>query len=147
MLKLIRNEKEFKMIDENSDWSLDLDCDFENRKGKNYKLEKGKTNLIKFIDNNGFPRFITESKAVDGYRMEYKTEKKNITKVNNNSSTNSKWNWFDYATEEEKETLNEIKQNCIKRHDDEVNDPQYKLKLEQKRLLEKLEEINKKLGL
>lgn len=143
MLKLIRNEKEFKIVDENSEWSLDLDCDFENQTGKNYHLEKGKTNLLKFKDNNGFTRYISESKCVDGYKLEYKTEKNIVTKASNNS----KWNWLDYATDEEKETLEKIKQDCIKRHDDEVNNPQYKLKLEQKRLLEKLEEVNKQLGL
>lgn len=143
MLKLIRNEKEFKIVDENSNWSIDLDCDFKNQTGKNYHLEKGKTNLLKFKDNNGFTRFVSESKCVDGYKLEYKTEKNMVTKTSNNS----KWSWFDYATDEEKETLEKIKQNCIKRHDDQVNDPQYKMKLQRQKLMEQLEKLNKELGL
>ena len=147
MLKLIRNENEFKVIDENSNWSLNLDCDFEKKSGKHFHLTHGKPE-IKFIDNNGFPRCIIESKAVDGYTMEYKTEKKSIIKTSDGTkSSNQKWSWLDYATDEEKETLNKIKEECIKRHDKEINDPQYQLKLKQKKLLEELERINKELGL
>lgn len=144
MLKLIRNENEFKVIDENSNWSLNLDCDFEKKTGKNFHLTHGKPE-IKFTDNNGFTRYIIESKAVDGYMMDYKTEKKSITKSNGTSS-NQKWSWLDYTTDEEKQTIENIKNACIKRHDDEVNNPQYQLKLKQKKLLEELEKINKELG-
>ena len=144
MLKLIKNENEFKMIDENSNWSLNLDCDFEKKCGKNYHTSHGKPE-IKFTDNNGFTRYIAESKVVDGYTMEYKTEKKSITKSNNSTSTNQKWSWLDYATDEEKQTIEDIKNACIKRHDDEVNNPLYQLKLKQKKLLEELEKINKDL--
>lgn len=125
MLKLIRNEKEFKIVDENSEWSIDLDCDFENQTGKNYHLEKGKTNLLKFKDNNGFTRYITESKCVDGYKLEYKTEKNMVTKGSNigKSSKKVQYNWIDFATDDEKIMLDEIKNNCLKRLEAKINNP------------------------
>lgn len=144
MLKIIRNEKEFKVIDEESEWALDLDCDFENKIGKNYHLEKGKTNLLKFKDNNGFTRFVSESKCVDGYKLDYKLSKNSTTK---SSSKVEKWNWLDFATDEEKQTIEDIKNTCIKRHDDEVNNPKYRMKLQRQKLIEQLEKLNKELGL
>lgn len=147
MLKIIKNENEFKIVDLNSNWSIDLDCDFQNRTGKNYKLEKGKTNLLKFKQENGITRYIVESKVVDGYVFDYK-EESNKKSVSTKSSKVVKWNWMDYVNNDEKHIIEEyekLEKVCIERHDKKVNDPVYKKEMELNRLKLLLEQQMKEL--
>ena len=128
-----------------------------NEEGKWYLLDGDKKSLLDKISKDGESYHLPENsskrewlsvkKIKDGLVVEPKGEKKSYTKGDGTKSSKSqKWNWLDYATEEEKQTLNKIKEDCIKRHDDEVNDPNYKLLLEQKKLQERLAEINLKLS-
>ena len=146
MLKIIKNENEFKVVDMNSNWSLDLDCDFEAKVGKNYHLEKGKTSMLKFKQENGITRYITDTKVKDGLLLEYKETTNQVTR--SGGSKVQKWNWQDYVTEEEKviiEEYNKLMEICIKRHDDEINNPIYKKQMELNRLKALIEQQEKEL--
>lgn len=56
-----------------------------------------------------------------------------------------KKSWLTWATEEEKAIIDEIQQRCIKRMDEQLNDPKYKLKMEIERKQAQLAELLKKL--
>lgn len=152
MMKIESTEKEnvYEIVDEEKSWSTQIEVDWVNKSGKDYYESHGKPET-RFTDVDGLPRCVCQSKFVVGNIIPYKDPNKVVERKSGEkkSSKTQKWSWLDYVKEDEKkiiEEYNDLMKVCIQRHDDEVNDPKYQLKMKRERLLKMLEELDNELG-